>query len=79
MIRQHHLYKNKINSLNSIHSLENIIGYTDIKKRAISLAKYEVDILIMGETGVGKEILGYAIHNLSLRRRNRFVHIDCAT
>lgn len=79
MIRQHYLYKCQINSLNAYYSFEDIIGYTDIKKRAINLAEYDVDILILGETGVGKEMFASAIHNSSSRKHKRFVHLDCST
>ena len=34
-------------------------------------------VLIQGESGTGKEVLAQAMHNYSLRRKNKFVAINC--
>ena len=41
------------------------------------IAKSGVNVLILGETGVGKEVLAEALHRLS-ERRGSFVRINCA-
>lgn len=50
---------------------------TEIQK-AKSYAKTNSNILIYGETGVGKEIFAQSIHNYSLRQDGPFVAINCA-
>lgn len=41
------------------------------------LAEADVDTLIVGETGSGKELAARALHNLGPRRRHPFVAVNC--
>ncbi len=50
----------------------------EIIERARILAQTDNAILIQGETGVGKEVLSYSIHNASLRKDEVFLPINCA-
>lgn len=50
-----------------------------ILSTAIKLAKLEAsEILILGESGVGKGLLAKFIHNNSLRKKQPFTQINCA-
>jgi two-component system response regulator HydG len=41
------------------------------------IADADVDVLIIGETGTGKELVARAIHQRSRRGKERFVPVDC--
>ncbi|MCF8486203.1 MAG: sigma-54 dependent transcriptional regulator [Rhodobacteraceae bacterium] len=50
----------------------------DLRRRVRTLGPTEADVLIVGETGAGKEVVARALHDLSARARKPFVAIDCA-
>ena len=68
--------------LKSKYSLDDIVGKSRLlhkaKDRAKEFAKSDFNILIIGETGTGKELFAHAIHQSSLRSKNPFVAINCA-
>jgi two-component system NtrC family response regulator len=41
-------------------------------------SKSDANVLILGETGTGKELFAWAIHNNSTRSHKNFVVVDCA-
>jgi Nif-specific regulatory protein len=60
----------------------NMVGETEPMRRvrdAISkVAGTDATVLILGETGTGKELVARAIHNASARAERRFADINCA-
>lgn len=87
------LYLSRVEEENSIlktvvqlqeghNSLEGIIGKSAGIKNALELARRvsqsNANILITGESGVGKEVIAKAIHNMGPRRKASFVAINCS-
>ncbi|MEI9947956.1 MAG: sigma-54 dependent transcriptional regulator [Pseudomonadota bacterium] len=48
--------------------------YDQVARAAAS----SINVLVLGETGVGKEVLARAVHNLSARKAGPFVALNCA-
>ena len=49
-----------------------------VKEIAAQVADADVPVLILGESGVGKEVFAQYIHNRSERRQEPFVKVNCA-
>lgn len=69
-------------NVQSKYSFNNIIGNSPLIVDAISIAKRsansEIPILLIGETGTGKEVFAQSIHYESDRRNESFVAINCS-
>ncbi len=50
-----------------------------LRERIEMVAHTDSTVLILGETGTGKELIARAVHGRSRRRRSLLVKIDCAT
>jgi PAS domain S-box-containing protein len=68
--------------LNTEHQFEEIIGESVGLKRVLkqveTVAEQDVTVLILGETGTGKDLIARAIHRLSPRRERTLVKLNCA-
>ncbi len=64
------------------HLFENIIGQSDGLKyvlyRAEQVAPANTTVLILGETGTGKELIAAAIHSMSPRKDRPLITVNCA-
>ena len=64
------------------YHFEEIIGESPALKRILkqveSVGPTNATVLILGETGTGKELIARAIHDLSPRRDRTFVKLNCA-
>ena len=62
---------------------ENIIGQSDginyVFYKVEQIAKSDTIVLVLGETGTGKELIARAIHDLSLRKERALMKVNCAT
>lgn len=68
--------------LRTEYSFEEIVGRSDGLRRVLKqveiVSPTNATVLIMGETGTGKELIARAIHNLSPRRERTFVRLNCS-
>jgi formate hydrogenlyase transcriptional activator len=64
------------------YTFEEIVGESSALKRVLSqvetVAATDSSVLVLGETGTGKEVIARAIHDLSPRRERTFVKVNCA-
>jgi len=50
----------------------------ELRRRVARLADVDADVLIVGETGTGKEVVARALHDYGRRSESPFVAINCA-
>lgn len=76
-------YKGELKNLNqSQYNFEDIIGSSskivEVKKLAMKASLTDSNVLIMAESGTGKELFAHAIHRNSKRCYSAFVKVNCA-
>jgi chemotaxis protein methyltransferase CheR len=62
---------------------ENILGKSDtiqkVHYQIEQIASSNTTVLVLGETGTGKELVARALHNSSLRKKRTLIKVNCAT
>jgi PAS domain S-box-containing protein len=76
--------RNKVREIHRAHyRFDQIIGLSKelekTKERARRVAVSDMPVLILGESGSGKELFAHAIHNAGPRSNSPFVPLNCAT
>jgi PAS domain S-box-containing protein len=65
------------------YNYENIIGQSDeinyVLYKVEQIAATDTTVLVLGETGTGKELVARAVHSLSSRKDRALVKMNCAT
>ncbi|MBL0026517.1 MAG: sigma-54-dependent Fis family transcriptional regulator [Saprospiraceae bacterium] len=68
-------------NIQSVKQRFGIIGRSPLLERALNtairVAATDLSVLIQGESGVGKEVFSRIIHELSIRKHNNFIAINC--
>ena len=79
-LQQENVYLRQEASL--LHGHEHVVGQSPALKQALTqveqVARTDATVLLLGETGTGKELMASTLHNLSPRRDRTMVKVNCA-
>ncbi|HCR12143.1 MAG TPA: transcriptional regulator [Desulfovibrio sp.] len=79
--RRVHALTNRLSGAKAVYDFGDIIGDSDAMGQALHLARMasgnSMTTLLLGESGVGKELFAQAIHNGGERRQEPFIVVNC--
>ena len=82
LVLQHRNLKEEVERLKSRRTAGAIIGKSTQMQKIMQMveqvAATKASVLITGESGVGKELVADAVHNLSNRSENPYIKVHCA-
>src|SRR6185369_10310376 len=68
--------------IRSVQNVGDIVGHSPALARVLEnvdrVAPTDSTVLVMGETGTGKELIARAIHERSQRKSGPFIKVNCA-
>jgi len=75
LTEQNQSLKRTLNICNGVVGAQS--GLKHVMQQVESIAKLNTTVLMLGETGCGKEVIANAIHELSLRANKPFIKVNC--
>lgn len=69
--------RRELNDLKGVDLVYETAGLSEVAKSVKRVAHRDTPVLILGETGSGKEVVANSVHNLSRRNKNPFITVNC--
>ncbi|MFH0998536.1 MAG: sigma 54-interacting transcriptional regulator [Pseudomonadota bacterium] len=69
--------KNELRRITGVDVIGASFGLRGVMDLVRQVAPLDSPVLLIGETGVGKELIASTIHNLSMRREGPFIKVNC--